>query len=293
MTALPTSAGRLGAASPPPPARRRRWPLVLLGSVIVLAVYAAIGIHGVRQEAASERILGSLSPLFIWLRDNGNAARRWMQTQRFAVGGVGTAVLLAIALAALRATGRRSGPVLLLVATLGCAAWAQVSLQSDQLGAGVALYLLAIADAVGLGIWRPLRALPGWPLFPPPRLGELAGPQPGISWPMECALVLGLTLVALILRTWALTELYDFFDLETIDWMVQGRTWHGYAGYLDSGFVQNNGGAVQFLPTQLIFRLFGTSIFTLRLTSVLWSITAIPLMYGLGRRIGGVAAGTI
>ncbi|MFN8643651.1 MAG: hypothetical protein U0802_19070 [Candidatus Binatia bacterium] len=29
--------------------------------------------------------------------------------------------------------------------------------------------------------------------------------------------------------------------------MIQGRTWHGYLGYLDFGFVQNNGGAVQLL----------------------------------------------
>ena len=78
--------------------------------------------------------------------------------------------------------------------------------------------------------------------------------------------MLVLTLVALVSRTWALTELYDFLDLETIDWIVQSRTWRGYLGYLDYGFVQNNGGAVQLLPTQLVYRLFGTSIFTLRMT---------------------------
>lgn len=113
-----------------------------------------------------------------------------------------------------------------------------------------------------------------------------------MGWGWECALVVLLTLAALVSRTWAITELYDFFDLETIDWIVQGRTWNGYLGYLDYGFVQNNGGAVQFLPTQIIFRLFGTSIFTLRMTSVLWAIAAIPLMYALVRRIGGITAAT-
>ena len=293
MSETQAAAGRIGAAPQMAAPRPRRWPLALIATLIVLAAYAAIGVHGARQEAAEARILGSLTPIFEWLRDNGDAARRWMQINRVAVGAVGTAALAAIGLAALLATRRRSAPVLLLIAIFACATWAQVALQSDRTGLGIALYLAAFGGAVGLGIWCPLRDLPGWPLFPPPRPGEPAGPAVGLGWPMECALVLGLTLLALISRTWALTELYDFFDLETIDWIVQGRTWHGYKGYLDFGFVQNNGGAVQFLPTQVILRLFGTSIFTLRLTSVLWSITAMPLMYGLGRRIGGVTAGTI
>jgi hypothetical protein len=134
--------------------------------------------------------------------------------------------------------------------------------------------------------------LASFPPFPPPPAA--ARPVwPRSNWTWECALIIALTLAALISRTWALTELYDFLDLETIEWIVQGRTWNGYLGYLDYGFVQNNGGAVQLLPTQVIFRLFGTSVFTLRMTSVLWSIAAVPLMYALGRRIGGVTAGTL
>ena len=57
--------------------------------------------------------------------------------------------------------------------------------------------------------------------------------------------------------------------------------------------MQNNGGAVQFLPTQVIYHLFGTSIFTLRMAAVLWAIAAVPLMYTLGRRIGGIGAGLL
>ena len=57
--------------------------------------------------------------------------------------------------------------------------------------------------------------------------------------------------------------------------------------------MQNNGGAVQFLPTQVIYHLFGTSIFTLRMAAVLWSVAAVPLMYTLGRRLGGVGAGVL
>src|SRR5262249_11603383 len=112
-----------------------------------------------------------------------------------------------------------------------------------------------------------------------------------LSFRAECLLVLGLTLIALVSRTWALTELYDFFDLEMIDSMVQARTWAGYAGYLDFGFVQNNGGAVHLLPAELIYRLCATSILDRGMTALLWSIPATPLMYTLARRIGGVTAG--
>jgi len=293
VTGLPASTAPLGAHPPPTARRQRHWPLVLLGIAIVLAAYIAIGFHGARQEAAEARVLPSLSPLFLWLRDSGDEARRWMQTQRVGVGAAGTLAVLLIGATALIATRRRSAPVVLLVALLACAGWAQVAMQGDAQGLGATLYGIAFVGAIGLGIWQPMRRLEGWMAFPPPRRGEPPGPAVGLSWTAEWTLVVGLTLVALLSRTWALTELYDFFDLETIDWMVQGRTWFGYKGYLDTGFVQNNGGAVQFLPTQLILPFFGTSIFSLRMASVLWSISAIPLMYWLGRRIGGVTAGAI
>jgi len=262
----------------------RRWPGVLAVLVTVLAAYTLIALIGVREDARDERILGSLSPVFLWLRDNGAAAQQWMQQNRTIVGRVGSGLLSAVALAALISRGRRAAPVVLLTVAFGLAGWAQVAVQGKDTSQGLYLYLAAVAAALGLGLWCPLRRLATFPPFPPDR----AAPRRGLTWGWECVLVLGLTLVALVSRTWALTELYDFFDLETIDWIVQGRTWFGYLGYLDYGFVQNNGGAVQFLPTQVILRLFGTSIFTLRMTAVLWAIAAVPLMYTLGRRLGGV-----
>ena len=262
----------------------RRWPAVVAVVLAVLAAYALVAVIGLRQDAREERILGGLTPLFEALRDGGAATQTFLQQHRTSAGLVGSALLLAIGIAALAQRGRRAWPVGLLVTALLLAVWAQVALQGHTTTIGVPLYLAAVACALALGIAVPMRRLATFPAFPAPV-------RPSISWGWECALVLALTLVGLVSRTWALTELYDFFDLETIDWIVQGRTWSGYLGYLDYGFVQNNGGAVQLLPTQLIFRLFGTSIFTLRMTSVLWGIAAVPLMYTLGRRLGGVAAG--
>ncbi len=291
------------AASQPP----RRWTSVLLALAVVLAAYIAIGFIGVREEAREERVLGSLSPIFLGLRDAGGAAQSWMQTNRVLVGEIGSALLLAMTICAVIARGRRAVPVALLAAALGLAGWGQVAVQSNDPMTGVWLYLAGVACAVILGIWCPTRRLATFPPFPPQ---EGAGfetvsaaskpPQPAplrkpaaLSFGWECALVSGLTLVALLSRAWALTELYDFFDLETIEWIVEGRTWNGFLSYLNFGFVQNNGGAVQLLPTQLVFRLFGTSIFTLRMASVLWAIAAIPLMYALGRRLGGVICGVL
>ena len=56
-----------------------------------------------------------------------------------------------------------------------------------------------------------------------------------------------------------------------------------------SGSGKSTFAARHFLPTQVIYHLFGTSIFTLRMAAVLWGIPAVPLMYTLGRRLGGLA----
>ena len=270
------------AATPAP----RRWPGVLAVLVAVLAAYSLVVLIGVRQDAREARILGGLTPVFEWLRDNGATTQEWLQKQRTTAGLIGSGALLAIAIAAFVGRRRRAAPVGLLVVAFGLAAWGQVALQGDATGLGTALYLAAVACAIGLGIWCPLRRLTTYPPFPPPN-----GARSALPWTWECVVVLVLTVVALLSRSWALTELYDFFDLETIDWIVQSRTWSGFLGYLDYGFVQNNGGSVQLLLPQLTFRIFGTSIFTLRMTSVLWGIAAVPLMYTLGRRLGGVTAG--
>ena len=297
--ALGPSTDSRRSAKPPRP---RRWPAVFAVLAVVLAAYSAVAIIGVREEAREARVLGSLTPVFEFLRDNGSAVELLLQKERLVVGLVSTGLLLVVGIAAFIRNGRRAAPVGLLVVAFGFAAWAQVSLQSNANTLGAALYIAAAACALALGVWYPFSRLTTFPPFPRGAAGATdrvaqTGPAPGgwfaLSWGRECALVMILTLIALVSRTWALTELYDFFDLETIDWMVQGRTWHGFLGYLDYGFVQNNGGAVQFLPTQVIFRLFGTSVFTLRMAAVLWSIAAIPLMYTLGRRLGGVVTGVI
>ena len=105
-----------------------------------------------------------------------------------------------------------------LVALIGLAGWGQVALQGHATGQGLVLYLAAVACVIGLGIWCPLRRLATFPPFPPPTPAERP-PIQALSFGWECVLVLVLTIAALLSRSWALTELYDFFDLETIDWI--------------------------------------------------------------------------
>jgi 4-amino-4-deoxy-L-arabinose transferase-like glycosyltransferase len=305
-------------ATPPPGSRPtagalaaapvRRWTAVLAVVVAVLAAYTAVMLIGVREDAREERILGSLTPIFVWLRDTGANTHNWLQSHRQTAGIADTVMLLLVAAGAVIGARRRAAPVVLLVGVFLLAIWAQVALQSDSTTLGAVLYLAAVAGAVGLGIWRPLRSLPTFRPFPPaPSTGVAASSdnrtastafpvstyRAPISFGWECVLVLVLTLIALISRTWALTELYDQIAesvIEFVDTIAERAT---TLGGLALGFVQNNGGAVQLLPTQLIFRLFGTSIFTLRMAAVLWSVAAVPLMYTLGRRLGGVGAGVL
>ncbi|MGH7789085.1 MAG: hypothetical protein ACRERC_19600 [Candidatus Binatia bacterium] len=266
--------------------------LVTIGG---LGAYTLIALIGNAQDAREERILGVFSALFLWIRDQGAESNRWLVEHRINVGIGASLALALIALAALWQRGRAALPVGLLALSLSLAGWAQIVIQGPTPELGLWLFLAAAAGAVGLGIWVPLASLAAVPPFPPPSdpAARAAADSRRLAWGWECALVFALVIAGLLSRTWALTELYDFLDLETVDWMVSGRTWQGFKSHLDFGFVQNNGGAIQLLPTQIVFRLFGTSIFTLRMTSVLWGVAGVPLMYWLGRRLAGVTAGVI
>ena len=46
-------------------------------------------------------------------------------------------------------------------------------------------------------------------------------------------------------------------------------------------------GFVHLLPNLVLFRLFGASLYTMRLTAVAFGVAAVPLMYWLVRRLAG------
>ncbi len=275
----------ISSAAPVPPPRR--WPGALLIVAGTGAAYAAAVLIGRGQEARGERILSVFDPFFLALRGPGAGATDWLEGHVAVVAGSVTLLLALLALAGSWGAGRRrAGPLLTACGATGLAVWGQSLLLWDHVALGRALYLAGVGAAFVLGWWQPMRRLPGFPAFGAEAgAGERDTWQP--SWPTECWLVLGIALLSLACRAWALTELSDFLDLEMVDSMVQGRTLHGVAEYARETFLTTNPGFAHMLPLWAIYRLFGASVFTLRMAAVLWGVAAVPMMYWVVRRLGG------
>jgi hypothetical protein len=274
------------------PSGSRHWPgAAALAAALVLA-FLAVGFVGAAENARGERILPFLDPVIGWIRTDGSALTAWLIAHSRFLGWAVTSACALTGLGGLVVAGRRGAPVFLAAAAVCLASWGQVCLQEDRTSLAMAFYAAGVACAFLLGLRRPMARLDGFPRLPlPGRRRETpapAGPRPprGLPWLWECALVFALTVVALLSRTYALTEKSHFLDLETVAWWIESRTAHGVASYL-SGFTQTNGGAIQIFPQFLVFHLFGTSIYALRLSAVLWTIATVPLMYFLVRRIAG------
>lgn len=275
-------------ASTPAPGAPRRWPGALAVIAALALAYVAVMLIGRAQEAANVRILGVFDPVFLWIRDSGGAASDWLERHASRVAGAISAGVLLVVVGALIAVRRLPIALLAPCAVLLLGVWGQALLLIDVTRPGAAVYLLAVLAAVGLGWWRPMRCLPGFPGLGAESGAGLEGAwRP--RWAVECAIVVAIGVVALLCRTWALTELSDFLDLETVNSWVQSRTLEGVADYYRFTFLATNPGAAHMLPQWALFNLFGSSVFTLRMAAVLWGMAATLLMYWLVRRLAGVA----
>ncbi|MDX2166135.1 MAG: hypothetical protein SF182_03705 [Deltaproteobacteria bacterium] len=288
MTAPSLSPPATAANGAPP--RRRAGLLVL--ALVLFGGFALLVLIGRAEDARQGRILGWLDPLFLWLRTHGADSTDWLENHPFHVGGAISAVSLA-ALALLLRAGRAGLPGAVAWMALLAVSWGQILLLEDYTLLGSGLYAYATALAFGLGIWRPMHRLPGFPPFPPDAAPLPAGDAWRPTWRSECAILAAIIVVALITRTWALTEQSDFLDLEVVDSFVQAHTWHGFKGYLRFTFLATNPGTAHIPVQYVVFNLFGTSIFTLRMAAVLWGTAGVPLMYLLVRRIAGPAPAVV
>lgn len=268
---------------------RRRWPELLLLALFGFACFAALMLIGRAEDARQARILSLFDPIFLWLRTSGANSTDWLENHPFQVVGLITVLgAAAIGLIAISREGRKGSGLLAWLAFL-CVTWGQVLVLEDYLWLGGGLYAAAALLAFALGLWRPMAKLPGFPPFPPdaPALPADGAWRP--SWRSECGLLAAIIVLALITRVWALTEQSDFLDLEVVDSFVQAHTWHGFKGYLRYTFLSTNPGTAHIPVQYVVFNLFGTSIFTLRMSAVLWGTAGVPLMYLLVRRIAGPA----
>lgn len=267
----------------------RRLRGVLAIAAATTLAYVIILLVGRAEDAAGARILGVFDPVFLWLRGEGGSATDWLDRNPLYVGGALSIGLALVAGAGLAAARRRAAPLLAACAVVALGVWGQaLLLTDDHFAAGRALYLAALVAALGLGWWRPMRRLPG---FPPtgtaPGAGLAGSWQP--AWRVECAVVLALLCLGLVCRAWALTELSDFLDLEQVDTWLQSRTLHGVADFYRFVLLATNPGAAHMLPQWALFNVFGTSLFMLRMASVAWGTLSVGLMYWFVRRLAGPA----
>jgi 4-amino-4-deoxy-L-arabinose transferase-like glycosyltransferase len=240
-------------------------------------------------------VLGALDPAFLILQVGGLKCLQWLwghpNTIGWAVTGVAVALgVLGVVLARLRARS-----LLLLIAGFTLAAWGQLVLwQKGLTPAAVCLYLGGVLCAAVLGRIHPMARLRGFPALPSPADPPARPREVGRSLPLgEWAVVLGLTLLGLLLRGYALTEHPAAFDSEMTSVMLGSYTGFGIDYYMKTELLGTGAGLFHVLTHYVLYRLFGASIFTIRLAAVFWGVLAIPLLYCLARRIAGRGAAIV
>jgi len=264
-------------------------PLALSGAV--LAAFLAAAAVGAAAAGRDQRVLAGLDPLLAAVRMYGKPSVLWLVAHAVAVGCVTVGMAALLASAGLRAGRRHGAPLVLLSAAIVLATWGQISLLRGWLAVGPWLYGAGVACAVGLGWWYPLSRLGGFPdlLSEVPPAAAPVAPAWAPSSPREYLLLLLLAVSGLLLRLYALTELPQTFDVELVSSMVASHSFSGIAWWVRDSFLRENSGVAHLLPNPVLFHLFGASIYTQRLSAVLFGSAAILLFYWLARRLAGVA----
>lgn len=270
----------------------RWWSLALLVAALVGA-FLGVAAIGAAQAARDERVLWWFDPLIEVFRTGGSQLVLWLLAESFVLGCTITAIASVIALVGLIAAGQRAAPLVLLAATVTLCTWAQIMLFADQPSFGLCAYGFGVLCALGLGVCCSMDRLMGFPRLPMPADRGPASPANQqsvwrVHWVWEGLLILLLTLAALATRIYALTELPQGYDLEMIDSIIMSRTTWGFAEYVQTTFMSNSTGIIHLLPKKLLFDLFGTSVYGLRLSAVVFGWAATPLFYWLVRRLAGI-----
>jgi hypothetical protein len=185
---------------------------------------------------------------------------------RYALGVGLTALIVPIARAARRSEQRAGWAAAALLA----ATWGQVLLFSDLVAPGAALYLLAIAAAVVFGVANPLR-----PAAPPASLR------------LDGTALAALTILALVVRVYALDQLPTFVDIEPVIAFFESLSPYGLAHYVATNRVDDDGFA-HMLARAAVQWVTGPSVVSIRLAGALFNALAVPLGYACVRRLTGV-----
>ena len=274
---------------------RREWLAPVVYCAAVLSGFVAFALVGRASDSQGARVLGALEPAFSSATDFGLRCLEWLGRHPTAVGRAVTGLAAALGVLAVLLTRLRALPFLLLLTGLTLATWGQLVLWQRGLTlGGLCLYLGGVFCAAVLGRIYPMTRLRGFP--PLPSLADPPAPSRetgrGLP-PFEWAVVLGLTLLGLLFRGYALTEHPAAFDGEMTSVMVGSYTRFGIGYYMKTEFLGTSAGLFHVLTHYVIYWLFGASIFTIRLVALFWGIVAIPLLYWLARRIAGRGAAIV
>jgi len=247
---------------------------------VALLIMAAVGASQARRGG---RVLGALTPVVEGIATSGAALTALLAAHGEWVGWAVTVVAGGTAVVGLLVRRRRALPLLLAGAAISLVSWGEVLLLADRVTAGVVLYGVGVLCAVGLGVWCPMAWWPG---------GSDAGRRAPFRG-LDGVLVVVLTVGGLLARTYALNELPAVFEAENIASMLASRSVAGLRLYIPWALLGMSNGLVHF-PIQLaLYHVFGTSVFALRLTGVVFAAMLIPLFYWLVRRFAGTAAAAI
>lgn len=262
----------------------------MVGAALAAMFYVVAAV-GARQAARGERVLGVLEPAAAWVAASGCRVSSWAVGHGVVVGWAITLVAVAVAAAGAMFGLRQALPVCVLAAAVTSAAWGQILILGDRPAVGVWFHVAGCICAVALGVARPLRSLSG--ISAPDGADTASALQARRHWAWEAVLVLALSLVGLLVRMYALTELPRHFEAEMVVSMIMSASAWSLAAYFQRFFLNVSAGIVHMLPGPAVFSLFGASLYGIRLVSVLFGYVAIPLAYALARRVAGVGAAVI
>jgi hypothetical protein len=271
--------------------RRREAPLIFVG--LVLAASLLYALMGNETAARGDRVLSSLDREAEWVKKSGGFLLGWLWRNAETAAKAVTGIALALGIAAIAVGRRRALPLVALLVGGSLATWGQALLWRGRLGPGVWLYVGGIVCAAAVGVLRPLRSLPGVPPLPLTDPAQPETPARVESKPMaatEWAALLALTLLGLLLRGYALTELPNALNEETIGLLTGSYTGYGIREYIRTELLGTGNGVFHVVTHFVLYHLFGPSVFSIRLAALLWSVAAIPLLYWLVRRLAGTTA---
>lgn len=268
-------------------ASRDALPLLAAGAAAFVLLLAAL-LLGRSEAARGDRVLSALDPLAFGFRAGAAVALGWLFEHRAGVALFATLLVAATAAAACARGIRRGLPAALLSAAAVAAVWGEILLLRDVRPAGFLLFAAAVLTAAAAARIQPLAKTPGFPALPPDLSPEpsRSGALPG--WTESLGL-LALFLLALLTRAWAINQLPSNFDEEMISVQTQSRTAHGLRQFTATEFVGTSNGLATPLTNRLVFAALGVSLYATRVTALLWGLAAVPLFWGLVRRLSGGA----